>query len=300
MIYKNLLEIADSFDNFIFDAYGVFKFQEGVSKSAIGVLETLVKQGKKVTVLSNSTASSEKSVASYEKKGLLKDKHYLELLTSGQFAYEAIQAGQLPVEGKKVYIEWTANFKIPDDKIPDLLKDSDYNIVENIEDADFVYCGIPQINYEDRLEIDEFLPELEKIKESGLKMVCANPDMRALESLGFVVRQGLVSAKFEEMGGEVIYYGKPDSRIFERAIKSFGEIDKLRTLMIGDTVRTDILGANRANIKNCLVLENAVTANEMKEKNIELTVGNIHKYAKDTENAVIDYIIEKLPEGDLF
>ncbi|MDR1694222.1 MAG: TIGR01459 family HAD-type hydrolase [Lactobacillaceae bacterium] len=299
MIHNNLLEIKDDFDVFLFDAYGVFNFGKDVSPTAIDVMKQLMSMGKKVSIVSNATGTSEQAEASYAKKGLVKGEHYIELLTSGQYAYEDIQKGNLKVPGNKIYVAWTANFKKPEDKVPVLFKNSSYEIVENIADADFAYVGIPQINYEDRLEIDDFLPELKKIKDFGLVMVCANPDMKALEEKGFVVRQGLVSAEYEKMGGKVVYYGKPAPGIFYRALETFGAPDKDRVLMIGDTDRTDIKGANLAGIKSCLVLDKGVTGDALAKENIKFNPKDINGYLA-RKGIKADYLMEKITALPLF
>ena len=254
---KSSLKYLPEFDVYLVDAYGPFVGKNGVLKSAIAVMAELVAKGKQVHVLSNGTNLSTTAMDSYARKGLFKGKHYNTILTSGQFAYEVIQSQKLPVKGYKLYCFGTANFKNPE-KLPAIFNDSVYSVVDTIEDADFAYCGIPQINGEDRLEVDEFLPELQRIKKAGLTLVCANPDLRANEGGQFVVRQGTIAQIYEEMGGNVVRYGKPDVGIFERVLKDY-EGSREKVLMIGDTLGTDILGANRAGIKSCLVLDGGVT-----------------------------------------
>ena len=59
------------------------------------------------------------------------------------------------------------------------------------------------------------------------------------------------------MGGEVHYYGKPDSKVFEKVLKqinSIGTKDRNKVLMIGDTMETDIEGAGLLEIDSLLVL----------------------------------------------
>ena len=119
---------------------------------------------------------------------MFKGVHYDDVVTSGQFGYEAIQRGDVPVPGTTMYVFGTANFKRPEDKLPDLFKDSVYSVTEDMEKADFAYCGVPQIHGEDRMDIDDFIPKLEKI--------------RANEGGKFVVRQGLICQAFRQMGGQ--------------------------------------------------------------------------------------------------
>ncbi len=277
------------------DAYGVFNFGQGISKAVIDTFAQWVAQGIKVIILSNTTSVADATEASYAKKGVVKGIHYSHMMTSGQFAYEAIQAGELPVAGKRFYVFGTANFKHPELPCPAIFNNSEYQVVEDVNEADFIYCGIPQINGEDRVDLADFAPEVERLVATGLPMVCANPDMTANEGGRFVVRQGTISALFEKLGGKVVYYGKPNSRIYDLAIQRFcSDVSKDEILMIGDTVRTDILGANRAGIKSCLVLEGGVTEYEMGQRDCSL-----EQYLADEEGKP-DFIAKRVSEAELF
>ena len=63
----------------------------------------------------------------------------------------------------------------------------------------------------------------------------------------------LVSAVHLAVGRLATFAGKPEPEIFELALERWG-LDPERTLMVGDRLDTDILGANRAGIKSALVL----------------------------------------------
>lgn len=296
MIYPSLKYLSD-FDVYLVDAYGPFVGASGVSQTAIQVMADLVAAGKKVCVLSNGSELAADAVNSYHKKGLLAGVHFNGFMTSGQFTYEAIQKRELPVLGTKFFVFGTANFKKPE-KLPTIFNGSAYSVVDKVEEADFVYCGIPQINGEDRLEMTDFLPGLAEIKKAGLALVCANPDLRANEGGRFVVRQGLVCETYEKMGGRVVRYGKPDARIFDRILSGY-DVARERVLMIGDTLGTDILGANRAGIKSCLVLDGGMTEYALKQKGQAVTEENVMAFING-QNAVPDYICRRMSEAALF
>lgn len=260
----------------IVDAYGVFNFGQGISPNAIATFKQWLQEGKKVYVLSNTTALNEGAIKSYAKKGVIKGVHYTDMMTSGQYAGEDIQAGNLPVNGKNYYVFGTANFKSTN-PVPAIFEGSEYKVVENIADADFIYCGIPQLKNEsgevyDTTEAEDFREMVKELAKSGLPMVCANPDKTANEGGRFVVRQGTIAEMYENFGGKVILYGKPDRRIFDNLIERFGlsEIDRLKMMMIGDTLRTDIKGASAAGIPSVLVLEGGVSEMEMQRRDMTL------------------------------
>ncbi len=292
---KSSLKYLPEFDVYLVDAYGPFVGKNGVLKSAIAVMAELVAKGKQVHVLSNTASLSAAAMNSYAKKGLVQGVHYNTIFTSGQFAYEAIQAQKLPVKGYKLYCFCTANFK-KSENLPAIFNNSVYSVVDTIEDADFAYCGIPQINGEDRLGVDEFLPELQRIKKAGLTLVCANPDLRVNEGGQFVVRQGTIAQIYEEMGGNVVRYGKPDVGVFERVLQDYkGSREKV--LMIGDTLGTDILGANRAGIKSCLVLDGGVTEYTLQQQGRSVSEESVKDLILSQE-ARPDFICRRMSENN--
>ena len=290
--------LTKDFEIIIFDVYGVINFGQGMSPKVLQTMEELIRQRKKVIILSNASFGVSDARKKYAAKGMFENVHYSHVVTSGEFGRNAVQNGKLPVSGTNVCIFSTANFKRPEDKMPDLLKDSIYRL-SSLEEADFVYCGIPQINYEDRLEIDDFLPELESIRSRNLPLVCANPDLRANEGGRFVIRQGSICEKYAQMGGKTILYGKPDPQIYDWALSRYPEIPKDKVLMIGDTLRTDILGANRAGIRSCLVIEGGITEYCMQKQGMDITGTNLRKYIL-REGICPDYICRNAAEEELF
>lgn len=291
--------MINSFKVIIVDAYGVFNFGPGISIPVIETFKKWIEEGKEVYILSNTTSTNEGTIRSYEKKGVIKGEHYTNLLTSGQFAYEDIQAGNLPLSGTKFYVLGTANFK-SQDPVPAIFANSSYKVVANVEDADFIYCGIPQISdFEgcpyDSTNVDDFIPAVETLVKTGLPLVCANPDMTANEKGRFVIRQGTIAKLWEERHGKVVMYGKPDPRIFDALIDRFcPNTPKDEILMIGDTLRTDIKGAKLAGIKAALVIEGSVTEHE-----VAIRSTSLEEYIKD-EDVIPDYILNRVSKKPLF
>ncbi len=283
----------------IVDAYGVFNFGQGISPNAIATFKQWLEEGKKVFILSNTTALNEGAIKSYAKKGVIKGVHYSDMMTSGQYASEDIQAGNLPVNGKNYYVFGTANFKSTN-PVPAIFEGSEYKVVENIADADFIYCGIPQLKNEngevyDTTEAEDFRAMVEELSKSGLPMVCANPDKTANEGGRFVVRQGTIAEMYEQFGGKVILYGKPDRRIFDALVERYcPDVCRQNMLMIGDTVRTDIKGAIAAGIPSVLVLEGGVSARDMELEHLSLEM------YLEREGYVPEYVWDRVCEEPLF
>ncbi|MBQ7660310.1 MAG: TIGR01459 family HAD-type hydrolase [Alphaproteobacteria bacterium] len=281
---EKFFDVVKDFDHILVDNYGVVTFANGLNMAAVDVLKQLRSMGKKVIFLSNATFTDPEE--RYAKKGLLKGVHYDAFITSGQYANADIQKGTLPC-GKKYVVFGTANFKKPE-KVPAIFNGSPYELVESPENADFVYCGIPQINGEDRTTMDDFMEELTWLAEMGLPMVVSNPDEIASEDGRWVIRQGSIAKVF---GGKVIMYGKPDPAIFDWVL---GDTPKSKVLMVGDTLGTDILGANRAGVKSCLTIDGGVTEVRMLEKGLNLDNQGIRSFIEICESGIPDYVVSKI------
>lgn len=89
-------------------------------------------------------------------------------------------------------------------------------------------------------------------------LVCANPDIVVERGDRLVWCAGAIARLYEEMGGEVIYFGKPHSHIYAEAIRraetGVGRpVGGERVLCIGDALHTDITGACAAGFDSLFI-----------------------------------------------
>lgn len=113
-----------------------------------------------------------------------------------------IKANNLPIAGKKYFVFGTANFK-SENPIPNVFEESNY---QHVEEADFIYCGIPQLTNldgtkRDSVALSDFVSSVKELVVSGKTLLCVNPDKRANEGGRFVVRQGSIAKLYEKLGG---------------------------------------------------------------------------------------------------
>lgn len=290
------------FDVVLMDMYGVIKFADGTSKNVAEVMSKWQSEGIKIYILSNTTTLNEETKQGYRKQGLFEGIHYTDVLTSGEYASEIIRAGKFPIKGKNCYVFGTADHKNPDAKVPEIFRGSDYCMVEDAAKADFFYAGIPLkkdangfVSELELVQMQEFLPEIKKLAELNKPMVCANPDQITCKDGRFVIRAGTVAKLFKEEGGNVVYFGKPDRCIFDALLARYcPNTPKDRVLMIGDTLYTDIQGANECGIKSALVLKGGVTEFEMKQTKLDLV--NYLMY----QDIIPDYVWPKVSDKPLF
>jgi HAD superfamily hydrolase (TIGR01459 family) len=91
-----------------------------------------------------------------------------------------------------------------------------------------------------------------------LLLLCANPDVLTQLGERKVKCSGALAEAYAEIGGQVLYAGKPHSLIFERAMAIASELrgrplSRERILVIGDSLRTDIAGAVAAGLDSLFV-----------------------------------------------
>ncbi len=100
----------------------------------------------------------------------------------------------------------------------------------------------------------DYIPILDKAKNKDLIMYCANPDFETVENNNKknIFCMGAISEIYRAMGGKVIIQGKPEIDIYIETTKIV-ELDKSRTLAIGDSLFHDIKGANNFKIDSLLV-----------------------------------------------
>jgi HAD superfamily hydrolase (TIGR01459 family) len=119
----------------------------------------------------------------------------------------------------------------------------------NIEATDVDHAQIVMCSglYDDEVEgPDDYTELLAKMKARKLAMICANPDWRVQRGGRLIYCAGALADAYEKTGGEVVYYGKPKTEIYDYVRAAAKGAKKL--LAIGDGMHTDIKGANAAGI----------------------------------------------------
>lgn len=87
-------------------------------------------------------------------------------------------------------------------------------------------------------------------------VLVANPDIVAPRESGFSAEPGYFAHRLADRTGvQPVFFGKPFGGIFELAFARLGPVDKRRVLMVGDSLHTDILGAQAAGVSSALVTQ---------------------------------------------
>ena len=93
-------------------------------------------------------------------------------------------------------------------------------------------------------------------------MVCANPDLVVVRGEKLEICAGTVADRYAAMGGEVRYHGKPHPAIYRGCLELFDGVAPRRILAVGDSLRTDVAGAERAGLR-CVFVVTGIHAAEL-------------------------------------
>lgn len=271
MYIKSIFDIADRYDNFIVDVWGVLHNGQTVFEGVIATLQALQDMGKSVIFLSNTPRRIYILADNLHKMGITPDL-YTTIHTSGEDTYEHLTQDKDPL-----YANLSREcFLITSLDHEHLIEDCKLVRVNSIQDASFIFNTGPdhflnttQHYYEDLLQ---------EALEKKLPMICVNPDLSVIVGDKENMCAGSIALYYEGMGGQVRYHGKPFSSIYESVLRKFPKPDKARTVAIGDSVRTDIKGAQDFGIDSILVLS-GLEGNGMDLETVEHQLDTLFKNA---------------------
>tara|TARA_B100001123_G_scaffold165542_1_gene190710 strand:+ start:589 stop:1407 length:819 start_codon:yes stop_codon:yes gene_type:complete len=264
---KGLNEIYEKYDAFFIDLWGVIHNGIRLYPEAIEVLENLYKLNKRFVLMSNAPRPS-KNVEKFL-LNLQMDKTFVKnIFTSGEAALKSLQKNMY---GKNF-------FHIGPERDNSLFKKFEKNKT-SLEDADFILCtGF----LDSHLDSMDFYKDLLK-DYTQIKMICTNPDLIVHRGTKQEYCAGTLAALFQDLGGKVIYFGKPYPEIYKFCIKKDEKI-----LVIGDNIRTDIRGANNMKFDSLFIIDGV-----HKEEFLNLESNNYDKILKKY-GAKTDYYQKKL------
>jgi HAD superfamily hydrolase (TIGR01459 family) len=113
--------------------------------------------------------------------------------------------------------------------------------------ADYVVCS--GLFDDTRETAEDYRALLAEMRARSLFMLCANPDIVVERGETLVYCAGALADAYADIGGEVLYCGKPHAPIYEAAI--------------GDSIRTALTGAVRFGI-DCLFVVSGVHAADIR------------------------------------
>ena len=195
---NHLEDIYENYDTFVIDLCGVMHNGVVLNSKAIEAVNQLKKNLKKIVFLSNAPRPSSKVINFLLKMKM--DKKYLEhVMTSGEAAMHAINQKKF---GQTFYHLGPAR----DISVFEKIK----NNRTDLENCDFILCTGLFDEYDNDLDFYKKL----LLKHVSKKLICTNPDLIVHRGNVEELCAGSIAKVFEEIGGEVIYFGKPHKEVY--------------------------------------------------------------------------------------
>src|SRR3954453_3795624 len=230
---ESLRELVAGVDVVLSDIWGVVHNGLESFPEACEALHTYRKQGGTVILITNAPRPADSVQRQLRRMGVA-DETYDAIVSSGDLTRHFV--ADRP--GQKVF--W-----LGPERDNSIYRGLD-PVLGPLEKADYIVCTGP---FDDEVETaEDYRGMMSEARNRNLTLVCANPDIVVERGDRLVICAGAIAELYREMGGVVIFYGKPHRPIYERAMALAAECrgaptPHKRVLAIGDSVRTDLAGA---------------------------------------------------------
>ena len=245
-VLPGLAALAEDYDGFLLDVWGVMHQGGPAYPEAIECLHRLRRAGKRVVFLSNAPRRAAQVAAVLDGKGV-GAALYDAVVSSGEAARRAL-AARARAPARRL----GAVFRLLGPAYSaDLLEGLGYTPTDDVATASFL-LGIGLDDGRHSVEAHE--PVLARAAARRLPMVCVNPDRLVIRLGRRELCAGTLAARYETLGGAVHYFGKPHAEVYALSLAALGLAPE-RVLAIGDGLATDIAGATAAGLDSLLVTD---------------------------------------------
>lgn len=242
---SGLSALIDGFDGVILDVWGTVHDGRALYPGAAEALDRLRAAGRKTVMLSNAPRRPAAVAGTLARLGLPR-RLCSAVVTSGEAARRAVEARAdlwHRALGKRCHV-------IGVDGDPPLLAGLDVVETGRLEDAEFILAIGP---FDPAARVEDYEDRLARGAALGLPMVCANPDKRVMRGVDLLVCAGALAERYAALGGEVRHHGKPDPAVYDLCLAGMPGVRRSRTLVVGDSLATDVAGAKAAGLASALV-----------------------------------------------
>jgi HAD superfamily hydrolase (TIGR01459 family) len=248
---ERLRDLVDGVDVVLSDVWGVVHNSIVSFPEACDALHRFRMQGGTVIFITNAPRPAD-SIQRYLRKLEVPDHSYDAIVSSGDLTRHFVASHP----GRKLF--W-----LGPERDGSIYRGLDA-VFAPLEEADYIVCtGLLD---DDTETAEDYRGMMLKARERKLPLICANPDIVVERGDRLIYCAGAVAELYRELGGEVIFYGKPHRPIYERAMelaaaRKGDTVPLNRVLAIGDSVRTDLTGAHNFGI-DCLFVTRGIHAGE--------------------------------------
>jgi HAD superfamily hydrolase (TIGR01459 family) len=248
---ERLRDLVDGVEVVLSDIWGVVHNGLEAFPEACEALRNFRKRGGTVILITNAPRPADSVQRQLRKLGIA-DETYDAIVSSGDLTRHFVADHP----GRKMF--W-----IGPERDSSIHRGLDPALAPLLE-ADYIVCtGL----FDDETEsAEDYRAMMLQARERKLPLICANPDIVVERGDRLIYCAGAIAELYRELGGEVIFYGKPHRPIYQRAMELAAErqrhpIKLNQVLAIGDSVRTDLAGAHGFGI-DCLFVTRGIHAED--------------------------------------
>ena len=233
-----LHEIAGNYDAVLSDVWGVVHNGVAAHPGAAEALERFRAGGGHVVLITNAPRPSPPLVAMLDRMGVSRQS-YDAIVSSG----DATRAMLEPYRGRTVHY-------VGPPRDNDSLFDGLDITLGRAEDAEAIV--VTDLDSDDDTP-DMYMDRMSLWLERNLPLIAANPDRVVEHGDRLVYCGGALADLYESRGGMILMAGKPYRPIYQTALNlaeaaAGRPLERSRILAIGDSVRTDAMGAAGAGL----------------------------------------------------
>jgi len=210
------------------DVWGVVHDGVNLYPGAAERLRQWRNEGRSVILITNAPRTADSVESQLRRIGLPRDV-WDGIATSGEAGIEALNALGEPVG----FLGTDADRKI--------LEGRGVRIADGESFTDLACAGLEQT----RPHVEGYRVDLVRWAGRDVRLHCLNPDRVVIRGGVPEPCAGAIADVYQGLGGHVIWYGKPYEAIYRHALHLAGNPRVNEVLAIGDSVRTDALGAAR-------------------------------------------------------
>ena len=287
MTKLNLSEITDTYSLILCDIWGVVHNGNNIYPEAVNTLLAYLEAGGNICLITNAPRRSDAIRDYLLNMGVAPD-ICNNIVSSGDCSYSWLSS-----------IEDRPLFHIGPEKDNSLFVGLDLKKVNEFECLECICTGF----FNEYIEsISDYQKILETLLERGIVIHCANPDLYVNKGSVRLPCAGLIAQSYSQMGGKVVYFGKPHHYIYDLALETANQsmrktVSKDSILAIGDGLNTDIAGASNFGIDSFFII-NGVHEAEFKKNNdtSEIDIESVRDYISKyyTRIAVPKFVMNSL------
>lgn len=237
--------LMDRYDGVILDLWGVVHDGKTPYPGATATLTRLMEAGKPVVMLSNAPRRADAVMDGMQEIGIPR-MLYTDVLSSGELTWRALK------ERPDAWLKGLGRrcLHIGPERDRGLFDGLDLAQIAAPEKGAFILNTGP---WRDEETLADYEDVLASSAAARMPMICANPDMEVIRGGARIICAGALAAHYESIGAEVRSFGKPYPEAYEVCLRLMNLGPGARLVAIGDSLATDIRGANAAGIDAVLV-----------------------------------------------